>query len=473
MEALLDRLRQSDEGSDEVDVELELEGLKQQAVLLLRENEDRMKAVKALELKISLLIKNRLSLEDIAADLDLNGSSQKDLLSGGVTEGAENHPRMENGAMMPPAPAKSLSLYQHLFYLLQTEPRYLARLIHRHKGTNEMQNFTGNVVLSLFGFAQSTREEFLLLSLFREAFHEEMEDITEPQALLVSNPIILDLLVKYSRTANEHSFLVKLLKPLVLSVINVKDLDLDLDPISIYYNRLATRESSTGEKSDAPYEVNAMTALEDEGVREALTRHMSNLLKIADKFLAAFFASISLMPFGIRYIANELYRDLATKFTDPKDEERLIKVVGNVIFFRYINPAIVVPDAFNVITEQLSLVQRKNLTSISRILLNMSMGQLVTDFHLVPMNPYIEEGQKKFFEFFRRVVHKVPTLESYFGVADVEEMIAVSEPPVVYISPEEIFYAHWVLKEEVALVVRTLSIQVSSSSPSPTLCAYR
>jgi len=179
------------------------------------------------------------------------------------------------------------------------------------------------------------------------------------------------------------------------------------------------------------------------------------------------------MPFGIRYIANELYRDLATKFTDPKDEERLIKVVGNVIFFRYINPAIVVPDAFNVITEQLSLVQRKNLTSISRILLNMSMGQLVTDFHLVPMNPYIEEGQKKFFEFFRRVVHKVPTLESYFGVADVEEMIAVSEPPVVYISPEEIFYAHWVLKEEVALVVRTLSIQVSSSSPSPILCAYR
>ena len=471
MESLLERLVKSDEGVDEADEELELEGMKQQAVLQLRENQDRERDIKALDLKISLLIKNRLSLEDVATDLDLYGNDGDSDEEGGGLTGSQ----ADSGGMLRSSSAaftRALPAYQQLFYLLQTEPRYLARLIHLNKDNSTVQKFIQNIVLSLFGFAQDTREEYLLLNLFKAAFEEEMTDITEPQELLLSNPIILDLLVRYSRMANEHSFLLRLLRPLILSVIEVPDLDLDLDPISIYYTSIANKESVTGEKSSSPYEVNAVTALEDEAVREILSKNMSKLLKIADTFLTAFFASIEQMPFGIRYIASELYRSLKIRFPGAEDEDRLIKVVGNVIFFRYINPAIVVPDAFNVVTQQLSLVQRKNLTSISRILLNMATAQSVSDFYLVPMNSYILGSHGKFFEFFRRVISNVPTLESYFGINEFADMLAVAQPPVVYISMEEMFYAHYLLCEEINAVVSVHAVFVFFFSFFLDLCWF-
>jgi len=57
--------------------------------------------------------------------------------------------------------------YQHLFYLLQTEPKYLASLIYQLKTNDRVQKFMETVVLTLFGYAQNDRDEYLLLSLFR------------------------------------------------------------------------------------------------------------------------------------------------------------------------------------------------------------------------------------------------------------------------------------------------------------------
>lgn len=46
------------------------------------------------------------------------------------------------------------------------------------------------------------------------------------------------------------------------------------------------------------------------------------------------------MPFGMRYIAREIFRALEIKFVD-ESKEALIRVVGHFLYYRYINPAIV------------------------------------------------------------------------------------------------------------------------------------
>ena len=66
-----------------------------------------------------------------------------------------------------------LEAYQHLFYLLQTNPSYLAKLIfamQQNKGTKFMES----VILTLYNYAANQREEYLLLRLFKTALEEEI-----------------------------------------------------------------------------------------------------------------------------------------------------------------------------------------------------------------------------------------------------------------------------------------------------------
>jgi Ras GTPase-activating-like protein IQGAP2/3 len=63
-----------------------------------------------------------------------------------------------------------LELYQHLFFLLQTQPKYLARLI-RLQTANQVdeqgRRLLQGVVLALYSYGQSRREEYLLLKLLQ------------------------------------------------------------------------------------------------------------------------------------------------------------------------------------------------------------------------------------------------------------------------------------------------------------------
>jgi len=53
-----------------------------------------------------------------------------------------------------------------MFYLLQTEPRYLAKCVYLIQ-PEEMDSFLETTILTLYGDAFSPREEFLILRLFQ------------------------------------------------------------------------------------------------------------------------------------------------------------------------------------------------------------------------------------------------------------------------------------------------------------------
>lgn len=74
-----------------------------------------------------------------------------------------------------------LEKYSNLFYLLQTEPEYLARLMetlevylkHIHCSSNiaqdpeDVRQLLETIIVTLYGAAFSPREEFLLLKFFQ------------------------------------------------------------------------------------------------------------------------------------------------------------------------------------------------------------------------------------------------------------------------------------------------------------------
>jgi hypothetical protein len=73
----------------------------------------------------------------------------------------------------------------------------------------------------------------------------------------------------------------------------------------------------------------------------------------------------------MRYMAKVLRDALFAKFPGVPEKD-VLKIVGNLIYYRYINSAIVAPDAFDIIdagpTRSLTNDQRRNLGSIAKIL---------------------------------------------------------------------------------------------------------
>ena len=137
---------------------------------------------------------------------------------------------------------------------------------------------------------------------------------------------------------------------------------------------------------------------------------------------------------------------LQRKFPGTSDKE-LLKIVGNLIYYRYINSAIAAPDAFEIVASTVTLNndQRRNLGSIAKILQAAAMKKGFGDeaSHLVELNSYIVASHDKFKHFFMECC-KVPEPEDHFMMNRYTEISLIAKP-VVYITLQEICDTHSLL----------------------------
>jgi hypothetical protein len=117
-----------------------------------------------MDVKIGLLVKNRITLQDVLMQHKKLKKYKEDIESNQTKHikqlNKENHEKIE--------------LYQNLFYLLQTNPVYLSKLLFVLPLTNTSK-FIESVVIELFNYAANSREEYLLLNLLTTALQEEIE----------------------------------------------------------------------------------------------------------------------------------------------------------------------------------------------------------------------------------------------------------------------------------------------------------
>lgn len=93
------------------------------------------------------------------------------------------------------------------------------------------------------------------------------------------------------------------------------------------------------------------------------------------------------LRYGLRYIAKVLRSSLKMKFPTASDRE-ILKIIGNLVYYRFINSAICSPDAYDVIDlkagNTLDSEQRKNLACIAKHLqlISMSKGVRINNFKI-------------------------------------------------------------------------------------------
>ena len=158
----------------------------------IRDNEELENGLNSMDVKIGLLIKNRISLGEAESHLrkiKKNKSKSTLVMNGGTTTlgrfNKETRMLIQN--------------YEALFTLLQTEPAYLAKLLFC-MSTLSSNKFMQSSVFALFDWAQNKREEYLLLKLFKKALQQEIDQkVSKSGDLMTSNSLVIKLVVNFNR----------------------------------------------------------------------------------------------------------------------------------------------------------------------------------------------------------------------------------------------------------------------------------
>ncbi|NWT69106.1 IQGA2 protein, partial [Prunella himalayana] len=433
-----------DQSDLDFEEELEVTRLREEVVTKIRSNQQLEKDLNLMDIKIGLLVKNRITLQDVVLHSKKLNKKSKSQLEEMVMVDKQGIKGLSKERR------KKLEAYQHLFYLLQTNPTYLAKLIFQMP-QNKSTKFMDTVIFTLYNYASNQREEYLLLKLFKTALEEEITSkVDQIQDIVTGNPTVIKMVVSFNRGARGQNTLRQLLAPVVKEIMEDKSLIINTSPVDVYKAWVNQLEMQTGEASKLPYDVTTEQALTHAEVVNKLESSIQSLRAVTDKVLTSIFSSLNMMPYGMRYIAKVLKSSLHEKFPDATEDE-LLKIVGNLLYYRYMNPAIVAPDGFDIIDisagGQIHPDQRRNLGCVAKVLQHAASNKLFEgeSEHLSSMNTYLSQTYQKFRNFFQAACD-VPEPEEKFNIDEYSDMVTLSKP-VIYISIEEIINTHSLLLE--------------------------
>eukprot|EP00052_Salpingoeca_macrocollata_P027179 m.257054 g.257054 ORF g.257054 m.257054 type:complete len:1548 (+) comp22704_c2_seq1:460-5103(+) len=446
-----------DQSDLDFEEEMKVQQLKERVVKEIKENKQLETDLNEMDIKIGLLVRNRIELQDVVKQHkklkkrgvqapDIPGSSFS-LSTPGAVLAAQGLKSLNKEAR------ERLESYQHLFYLLQTHPVYLARLVFIEQPLErwtsaKAQTFLNHLIETVYNYASNAREKYLLMKLFRTALsYEVKEKVEQPKDFITGNPTVIKLVVNHHRGSGSGNYLKEVLEPGVQSIMR-EEMDLNADPRDIYRRWVGKQEAETGQKSELPYDVPREEALTHEHVRDVVQKITERLLDITRMFLDTIVSKLKSLPFGLRYICHSLKKDLREKFPDVHEDE-ITKVLGNILYYRYFMPAIIAPDAFDVIqsdvNNQLSNNARKSLANVAKKLHEAASGQVYDEGTLE--GKFMAESWQKFKRYVEEAAD-VESLESYYNIDEYSDVVMLTKP-VVYISPAEIFYTHDMLATNV------------------------
>ncbi|XP_037354419.1 ras GTPase-activating-like protein IQGAP3 isoform X2 [Talpa occidentalis] len=430
--------------------EAELLKLQEEVVRKIRSNQQLEQDLNLMDIKIGLLVKNRITLQEVVSHCKKLTKKNKEQLSDMMVLD-----KQKGLKSLSKEKRQKLEAYQHLLYLLQTHPIYLAKLIFQMP-QNKTTKFMESVIFSLYNYASNRREAYLLLQLFKTALQEEIKSkVEQPQDMVTGNPTVVRLVVRFYRNGRGQSALQEILGKVIQDVLEDKLLSVHTDPVHLYKSWINQTEAQTGQRSHLPYDVTPEQALSHSEVQRRLDISLRNLLALTEKFLVAIMSSVDQIPYGMRYVAKVLKTTLTEKFPNATEND-IYKVVGNLLYYRFLNPAVVAPDAFDIVAMAaggaLAAPQRHALGAVAQLLQHAAAGKAFSgeSQHLQVLNDYLEETHLKFRRFICRAC-QVREPEERFAMDEYTDMVAVAKP-MVYITVGELVNTHRLLLEHQDLI---------------------
>ncbi|KAK9451867.1 uncharacterized protein V1518DRAFT_409778 [Limtongia smithiae] len=413
--------------------EVEYEKLRNKAVDDIQKNDQLEQYIDQLDVKIALLVKNKITLDEVIKHQH-----------GGIPKTRTNRSDPLDLKSLNKTSRRRLELYQGIFYVLQTQPTYLCNLLQGldvMRVTDKEMKAVELAIMSLFGYAQNRREEFFMIKLISQAIGGALANNMFVQSLVKGHCMWTRLFAAYSKRPEGRQFVKELVGGLVESITKEDDLDIESDPLTIYHTSINNEELQTGRRSQRDHNVLVEFAAKDPETRSTFIKNLQRLREYSVLFMKSFKANIENFPYGIRYIGREIFRMLQRMYPQ-ESEERLLSIILNTIYNRYINAAIVAPDMFGLHDMALNQLQKKNLTQVARTISQISSGKVFSEdsVFLQPLNEnlviYIAQMREM-----TRCLIDVPDLEEYFEMSELDD-ITSPQRPTLYAKTADIHALH-------------------------------
>ena len=201
---------------------------------------------------------------------------------------------------------RKLQQYSNLFFLLQSEPRHIANLC-RLVSLTEIDTLLQTVMFTLYGNQYESREEHLLLTMFQSVLSSQFETATEFGSLLRANTPVSRMMTTYTRRGPGQSYLKSVLAERINSLIEHKDLNLEINPVKVYEQMIIQIEEETGAlPPNLPRGVPPEVAAANSDVQAIIAPRLTMLMEIANSFLVTIIESMESVPYGIRWICKQI-----------------------------------------------------------------------------------------------------------------------------------------------------------------------
>eukprot|EP00735_Rhodelphis_limneticus_P000026 TRINITY_DN1004_c0_g1::TRINITY_DN1004_c0_g1_i1::g.29951::m.29951 TRINITY_DN1004_c0_g1::TRINITY_DN1004_c0_g1_i1::g.29951 ORF type:complete len:772 (+),score=265.22,sp/Q54K32/RGAA_DICDI/31.56/3e-98,RasGAP/PF00616.14/3.5e+03,RasGAP/PF00616.14/4.8e-45,RasGAP/PF00616.14/3.7e+03,RasGAP_C/PF03836.10/5.8e+03,RasGAP_C/PF03836.10/3.6e+02,RasGAP_C/PF03836.10/5.7e-12,IncA/PF04156.9/0.004,IncA/PF04156.9/2.1e+03,IncA/PF04156.9/66,Snapin_Pallidin/PF14712.1/1.5e+03,Snapin_Pallidin/PF14712.1/1.5e+03,Snapin_Palli len=363
----------------------EINDLKQRIVIESKEDYILEQQAKELDSKIHLLIKNRLTLQEIMEP----GSDSKE------PKASSSDPRhiMQS----------KREVYEHLFHYLQTQPQYLAHLT-RIATPGEVSQLLQTIIFTLYADQFDAREEHLLLRLFQIVLQAEFDACDELSTFMRGNTGVTQMLCAYTRRGPGHATLKKTLTPSLTALSKIPNLNLEINPSKVYQAMINEIEMKTGKNSDLPRNVTNDEAAANKQVQQIIQGRIAQLHALGNDIFNRIVSCMDEMPYGLRWIGKQLRLMAKIKFP-LANKYKIGSLVGGFIYLRFFNPAIVSPESLNLLDSKPSPVMRRNLILIAKLLQNLSNGVQFggKEDYMAPLNRFIVENKDKLQDYFDRL----------------------------------------------------------------------
>ncbi|EAU29716.1 hypothetical protein ATEG_09525 [Aspergillus terreus NIH2624] len=430
------------------DEEVEFERTRKLVVQQVRQNELAEQYISQLDIKIALLVKNKITLDEVVKHQKHFGGHVGSLL-----------PNREISSKDPfdlkalnKTSRRKLEHYQVFFFLLQTQSHYLARLFKRLRELNTSEKEYERIrhlMMGLFGYSQKRREEYYLVKLLARSAQEEVQSFDSLHEYLRCNSFWNKLFASYIKSPRDRKFMRDVLGPLVReNIIDNPDLDLESDPIQIYRSAINNEELRTGRRSRRRPDIPREEAIRDPETRATFIQNLQELRDIADQFFTALEEVLYRMPFGIRYIAKSMYESLLSRFAN-EDPGFILQTAGHWVWRNYFQPALMEPEKYGVVDRGMTQEQKRNLGEIAKVVAQVASGRLfgAENVYLQPLNAYIGESIQRLGQIWGNLV-SVQDAEEYFDIDEFNDLYAKTKP-TLYIKMSDIFSIHQLVAGEI------------------------
>lgn len=129
----------------------------------------------------------------------------------------------------------------------------------------------------------------------------------------------------YTRRGPGQSYLKSVLADRINSLIEHKDLNLEINPLKVYEQMITQIEDETGSlPEELPRSVAPEVASANPDVQNIIAPRLTMLMEIAKSFLLTIMESLESVPYGIRWICKQI-RSLTKVSRSPRTREAKTK----------------------------------------------------------------------------------------------------------------------------------------------------